>query len=94
MSLNFPAGVENDIYRAQNDTRYVYKGGAWRVIDGAFTHNPGPNRPVDPEVGDLWVNTGECPPVLMIYSDCPNNNGWQEMTNFMPLDLTTLPTLN
>ena len=74
--LNFPAGSEGDVFRAQNDTRYVYEDGAWRVIDGAFTHNPGPSAPLDPELGDLWVDTSNCPPVLKIF-DCDGN--WIEI---------------
>ena len=96
MSLNFPAGVEGDIFRASNDTRYVYEGGAWRVIDGAFTHNPGPTEPLISENGDLWVDTSECPPVLMIYVDettCPGEGGWQEISGGSPDLGISRPTL-
>ena len=74
MKLDFPSGApEGTIHRdPSNDTRYVYQDGAWRVIDGAFTHNPGPNAPLDPELGDLWVDTSDCPPVLKIF-DCDGN---------------------
>ena len=78
MKLDFPSGApEGTIHRdPSNDTRYVYQDGAWRVIDGAFTHNPGPNAPLDPELGDLWVDTSDCPPVLKIF-DCDGN--WIEI---------------
>ena len=88
--LNFPVGSEGDVFRAQNDTRYVYEDGAWRVIDGAFTHNPGPSAPLDPELGDLWVDTSECPPVLKIF-DCDGNwieiegGGGTAAINFTPV---------
>ena len=75
MSLNFPAGSEGLVYRADNDVRYVYENGAWRVISGAFTHNPGPNAPLDPELGDLWVDTTKCPPELMTYDDDCSGDG-------------------
>ena len=75
MSLNFPTGFEGLVHRADNDIRYVYEDGAWRVIDGAFTHNPGPNAPSDPELGDIWVDTTKCPPELMIYDDDCTGNG-------------------
>ena len=38
----------------------------------------GDTYPGTPTAGDLWVNTGECPPVLQIYNDCedPGNPIW------------------
>ena len=30
----------------------------------------GDTYPGTPELGDLWVDTSECPPVLQIWSDC------------------------
>ena len=39
----------------------------------------GDTYPGTPTTGDLWVNTGECPPVLQIFDDCddPGNPTWK-----------------
>ena len=38
----------------------------------------GDTYPGTPSLGDLWVNTGECPPQLLIWDDCddPGNPEW------------------
>ena len=39
----------------------------------------GDTYPGTPTIGDLWVNTGECPPVFQIFDDCddPGNPTWK-----------------
>ena len=35
----------------------------------------GSTEPTDPENGDLWVDTSECPPELKLYRGC-DGEGW------------------
>ena len=37
----------------------------------------GDTYPGTPSLGDLWVDTTECPPVLNIWSDCDGTEGWK-----------------
>jgi len=38
----------------------------------------GDTPPANPQLNDLWVDTDQCPPILLIYSDCqtPGNPDW------------------
>ena len=44
----------------------------------------GDTEPTDPNNGELWVDTSECPPKLMIYSEC-DGAGWIEIEGTPPL---------
>ena len=50
----------------------------WEDIEG----NPitiGGTQPGNPSVGDIWIDTSDCPPTLNIYDDCddPGNPTWK-----------------
>jgi hypothetical protein len=54
-------------------------------------------EPSLPEIGDLWVNLGECPPQLNIWSDCkdPGNPEWISIVDIPPGTITSdTPPLN
>ena len=33
--------------------------------------------PEEPELGDIWIDTDDCPPTLNIWSDCDGTPGWK-----------------
>ena len=41
--------------------------------------NTGDNQPGNPSIGDIWVDTSQCPPVINIWDDCddPGNPTWK-----------------
>ena len=50
----------------------------WEDIEG----NPitiGGTQPGNPSIGDIWIDTSDCPPTLNIYDDCddPGNPTWK-----------------
>ena len=62
----------------EGTTEVIIPATKWEDIEG----NPitiGGTEPGNPSTGDLWVNTGECPPTLNIYDDCddPGNPTWK-----------------
>ena len=38
----------------------------------------GPNQPSNPALGDIWIDTSDCPPTINIWNDCddPGNPTW------------------
>mgnify|MGYP000506309452 CR=1 FL=1 len=41
---------------------------------GQFT--TGPVAPPDPNEGDVWIDTSQCPPILLIWSECTGTGEW------------------
>ena len=46
-------------------------------------------EPSSPDVGDLWVDLGECPPELKIWSDCSGSGQWESIEGGQPLTVIT-----
>ena len=53
---------------------------------------PSSDEPTDNNNGDLWVDLGECPPVLKIWSDCEGAGQWYELTGGSPRPIDPNPT--
>ena len=58
-------------------TEVVIPAAKWEDIEG----NPitiGGTQPGNPSIGDIWIDTSDCPPTLNIWDDCddPGNPSW------------------
>ena len=56
---------------------YDQANGEW--IPGTIGFITGDNQPGNPSIGDIWVDTSQCPPVINIWDDCddPGNPTWK-----------------
>ena len=60
----------------ESNTDITIPAAQWAEIEGNPIYiGEGPDAPV---LGDIWVNTDECPPVIYIWTDCedPDNPTW------------------
>ena len=62
----------------ESPSEIVIPAAKWEDIEG----NPitiGGTQPGNPNVGDIWIDTSDCPPTLNIYDDCddPGNPTWK-----------------
>ena len=69
----------------ETDTEVSIPAAKWEDIEG----NPitiGGTQPGNPSLGDIWVDTSQCPPVLNIWDDCedPGNPTWTPIGGGVP----------
>ena len=60
-----------------DDSEITIPATKWEEIEGNPITIGGP-QPNNPSPGDIWIDTGDCPPTINIWDDCddPGNPGW------------------
>ena len=74
-----PPIEENDLFVLYRDDNSLRKVTLEQLKESINPITIGDTEPGNPGIGDLWVDTNECPPVLNIYDDCddPGNPTWK-----------------
>ena len=70
-NVNVPSPSEGQVLSYDNDN------GEWVARNPASIETGG-NAPQNPQLGDLWIDTADCPPTINIWDDCsdPGNPSW------------------